>query len=115
MPSIITSVTEIYGGNPEESTRSDPLWDGIAKHVRNPTENLTLLDVQRSDASKYLGTYMGSVDFRYPRIPIAKVRSGICAITDPDPTSGCDIRDIARETRSYIYGIYGHCNRIACV
>jgi hypothetical protein len=103
MPSIITSVTEIYGGNPEESTRSDPLWDGIAKHVRNPTEILTRLDIQRSEASKCLDTYMDSVDFRYPRIPIEKVRSGIDAITDPDPMR---YEETLREKPAHIFMAY---------
>lgn len=101
--SIITSVIEIYGGNPEESTRSDLLWDGIAKHVRNPTEKLTRLDIPRSEASKYLDTYMDSGDFRYPRIPVAKVRSGIDAITHPDPMR---YDETLREKLAYIFMAY---------
>ena len=103
MLSIITSVTEIYGGIPEESTRSYPLWGGIAKHVRNPTEKLTRLDIPISEASKYLDTFIDFGDFRYPRIPVAKVRSGIDAITDPDPMR---YDETLREKPAHIFMAY---------
>jgi hypothetical protein len=89
MPGIISAVTETYGGNPETTTRIDPLWDGIAKDIRRSdgsgSGNLPRrLDIPRAEASRYVETYYAVVDFRYPRLPREDVMKGVEAITAAD-------------------------------
>ncbi|KAH7390856.1 fungal-specific transcription factor domain-containing protein [Phaeosphaeria sp. MPI-PUGE-AT-0046c] len=81
MSRIIAGMTETYGGDPEKTARADSLWDGIAKYIRHPTSQSHRLHIQREEASKALDAYLVTVDFRYPRLPVDKIRSGIEAIT----------------------------------
>lgn len=87
MPRIIAGMTETYGGNPERTARADSLWDGIAKYIRHPTSQSHRLHIQRGEVSKALDAYLVTVDFRYPRIPINKIRSGIEAMTAQDEST----------------------------
>ncbi|KAF4466556.1 STB5 [Fusarium albosuccineum] len=84
MPRIIAGVTETYGGNPEVTSRVDSLWDGISQYIRHPTGQTRRLHVPLEEATKALETYMEVVDFRFPRLPVSKVRSGIEAIAAAD-------------------------------
>ncbi|KAF5012719.1 hypothetical protein FDECE_1236 [Fusarium decemcellulare] len=84
MPRIIAGVTETYGGNPEVTSRVDSLWDGISQYIRHPTGQTRRLHVPLEEAAKALETYMEVVDFRFPRLPVSKVRSGIVAIAAAD-------------------------------
>jgi len=84
MSRIIAGMTETYGGDPEKTTRVDSLWDGIAKYIRHPTSQSLRLHIQRAEALKALDAYLVTVDFRFPRLPVDKVRSGIDAITASD-------------------------------
>lgn len=81
MSRIIAGMTETYGGDPEKTARADSLWDGIAKYIRHPTSQSHRLYIPPEEASKALDAYLITVDFRYPRLPIDKIRSGIEAIT----------------------------------
>jgi hypothetical protein len=80
---LIAGMTEIYGGNPEKTARLDCLWDGIARDIRHPsnTDNNHRLAPDRDGAQNSLELYMNMVDFPFPRIQLAKVRSGLDAIT----------------------------------
>ncbi|KAF4452351.1 Protein STB5 [Fusarium austroafricanum] len=80
MPRIIAGVTETYGGNPEATSRVDSLWDGISQYIRHPGGQSRRLHVPIGEANKALEAYLEVVDFRFPRLPVAKVRSGIMAI-----------------------------------
>lgn len=81
MSRIIAGMTETYGGDPEKTARADSLWDGISKYIRHPTSQSHRLLIQRDEATKALDAYLVTVDFRYPRLPVDKIRSGIEAIT----------------------------------
>lgn len=82
MPRIISAVTETYGGDPETTSRIDILWDGIAKYIRHAGDGSSRhLYFPQQEALKCLQTYVKVVDFRFPRIPVAKVEHGIKAIT----------------------------------
>ena len=83
IPRLIAGMTETYGGNPEKTSRLDCLWDGIARDIRHPsnTDNNHRLALDRDGAQNSLELYMNMVDFRFPRIQLAKVRSGLDAIT----------------------------------
>lgn len=80
MPRIISGMTETYGGNPERTTRVSSLWDGIAKYTRHPSQSHRL-QIPRAEAFRALETYAKTVDFRFPRMAVEKVRSGMDAIT----------------------------------
>lgn len=84
MPRIIAGVTETYGGNPEATSRVDPLWDGISQYIRHPGGQNRRLHIPLEEANKALETYLEVVDFRFPRLPVAKVKSGIAAIAATD-------------------------------
>lgn len=103
MPRIISRVTETYGGNPETSTRVDSLWDGIAKYIRRPAGQGGRLDIQPSEASNYLKTYMDVVDFRFPRLPVKKVQRGLDAITCHDESK---YEAALSESPAYIFLAY---------
>lgn len=83
IPRLIAGMTETYGGNPEKTSRLDCLWDGIARDIRHPsnTDNNHRLALDRDGAQNSLELYMNMVDFRFPRIQLAIVRSGLDAIT----------------------------------
>jgi hypothetical protein len=87
MSRIIAGMTETYGGDPEKTARADSLWDGIAKYIRHPTSQSHRLHIQREEALKSLDAYLVTVDFRYPRLPVDKIRSGIEAITAKDEST----------------------------
>ena len=84
MPRIIAGVTETYGGNPEATSRIDSLWDGISQYIRHPIGQSRRIFVRQNEALKSLKTYLEVVDFRFPRLPVAKVQSGINAICAQD-------------------------------
>ncbi|KAM0325172.1 hypothetical protein ACHAQA_007711 [Verticillium albo-atrum] len=81
MPRIIAGVTETYGGNPEATARVDSLWDGISKYIRHPAGPSHRLHIHHAEARKALDTYIDVVDFRFPRLPVAKIQAGMDAIT----------------------------------
>ncbi|KAG9254175.1 D-isomer specific 2-hydroxyacid dehydrogenase [Emericellopsis atlantica] len=81
---LIAGVTETYGGNPETASRVGSLWDGIASYLRHPAGATQRLHIARDEADKALRTYLDVVDFRFPRLPVAKVQRGIEAIAAPD-------------------------------
>ncbi|VUC27889.1 unnamed protein product [Clonostachys rosea] len=87
IPRVITSVTETYGGNPEATSRVDSLWDGISKYIRHPSGQMHRLHVEPAEANKFLEHYLDIVDFRFPRLPLAKVKLGIDAITCEDESA----------------------------
>ncbi|PSN74841.1 hypothetical protein BS50DRAFT_540413 [Corynespora cassiicola Philippines] len=87
MSRVIAGMTETYGGDPEKTTRIDSLWDGIAKYIRHPASQSARLHIQRGEALKALDAYLVTVDFRFPRLPVEKVRAGIDAITTPDEST----------------------------
>ena len=82
MPGIISAVTESYGGNPQNTARIDALWDGIARNIRQSTNDIPeRLQLPSEDALKYVRTYYDVVDYRYPHLPEEGVMRGISAIT----------------------------------
>ncbi|KAH8880215.1 hypothetical protein GQ53DRAFT_849091 [Thozetella sp. PMI_491] len=82
---IIAAMTETYAGNPESTSRLDRLWDGIARDIRHPADaHSHRLSLDRDEALRWLDSYLELVDFRFPRIAVAKVRHGIAAITAAD-------------------------------
>ncbi|CAG9989374.1 unnamed protein product [Clonostachys byssicola] len=87
MPRVIASVTETYGGNPEATSRVDSLWDGISKYIRHPSGQMHRLHLQPAEANQFLEQYLDIVDFRFPRLPLAKVKSGLDAITSEDESA----------------------------
>lgn len=87
MSRIIAGMTETYGGDPERTARVDSLWDGIAKYIRQPTSQNHRLHIQREEALKSLDAYLLTVDFRYPRLPVDKIRQGIEAIAAHNDTT----------------------------
>ncbi|KAF2020464.1 hypothetical protein BU24DRAFT_337745 [Aaosphaeria arxii CBS 175.79] len=103
MPRIIAGMTETYGGNPEETSRVDSLWDGIAQYIRQPSSKRSRLSIRREEALKALDTYIVTVDFRFPRLSLAKVRSGIDAITDSDESY---YRRVLSKDPSHIFMAY---------
>ncbi|KAF7556149.1 hypothetical protein G7Z17_g1647 [Cylindrodendrum hubeiense] len=103
MPRIIASVTETYGGNPESTKRVDSLWDGISKYMRNPSAQDHRLHVQPAEAYRSLQTYLDVVDFRYPRLPVGKVKSGLEAITDSDESK---YRETVAKDPAHIFMAY---------
>ncbi|KAH7085972.1 D-isomer specific 2-hydroxyacid dehydrogenase, partial [Paraphoma chrysanthemicola] len=84
MSRIIAGMTEAYGGDPEKTTRVDSLWDGISKYIRHPSSQGHRLHISKPEALRALDAYLSVVDFRFPRLAVDKVRSGIEAITVPD-------------------------------
>ncbi|KAF9869718.1 hypothetical protein CkaCkLH20_12761 [Colletotrichum karsti] len=84
MARLVAGVTETYGGNPELTARVDPLWDGISQYIRDPVGVSRRLHIPRREAAKALATYLELVDFRFPRLPLAKVQAGIDAISAAD-------------------------------
>ena len=80
-PRLITGVTETFGGNPESTGRVDQLWEAISQYIRHPSGSMQRLYIPQSETSKALNTYLDVVDFRYPRLAVEKVRSGISAIS----------------------------------
>jgi hypothetical protein len=87
MSRIIAGMTETYGGDPEKATRVDSLWDGISKYIRHPSSQGHRIHVSQSEALRALDAYLLLVDFRFPRLPVDKVRSGIDVIIAPDDSS----------------------------
>ncbi|KAL2204907.1 hypothetical protein CC79DRAFT_1399108 [Sarocladium strictum] len=86
-PRLITGVTETYGGNPESTGRVGQLWEAISQYIRNPSGSTQRLYIPRDETFKALDTYLEVVDFRYPRLPVKKVRSGMNAISAEDGES----------------------------
>jgi hypothetical protein len=84
MSRIIAGMTETYGGDPEKTTRVDSLWDGISKYIRHPSSQGHRLHISKTEALKALDAYLLVVDFRFPRLAVDKVRSGIDAIAAQD-------------------------------
>lgn len=83
-PRLITGVTETYGGNPESTGRVGQLWEAISQYIRHPAGSTQRLYLPRDETFKALETYLEVVDFRYPRLPVDKVRSGMSAISAED-------------------------------
>lgn len=100
---IIAGMTETYGGNPEVTARVDSLWDGIAKYIRNPLSHGHRLHVQRDEATRALEIYLEIVDFRFPRLPVDKVRAGIEAITASDDAA---YRTVLSKDPAHIFMAY---------
>lgn len=85
IPRLIAGMTETYGGNPETTSRLDCLWDSIARDIRHPDNAQShRLRLDRAEALESLETYLEMVDFRFPKLRVDKVRSGIEAITADD-------------------------------
>lgn len=85
IPRIIAGMTETYGGNPETTSRLDCLWDSIARDIRHPDNAQShRLRLDKAEALESLETYLEMVDFRFPKLRVDKVRSGIEAITATD-------------------------------
>lgn len=103
MPRIIAGVTETYGGNPEATTRVDSLWDGISKYIRHPNGQTHRLHLDPAEAYRSLETYLDVVDFRFPQLPVAKVRSGLDAITASDESK---YKDTLAKDPAHIFMAY---------
>lgn len=84
VPRIIAGMTQTYGGNPEATSRVDSLWDGISQYIRQPIGPSHRLHVRREEAYGFLEAYLDAVDFRFPRLPVSKVRAGMDAISADD-------------------------------
>lgn len=80
-PRLIAGVTETFGGNPESTARVSSLWEGISQYIRHPAGASQRLHIPRDEALKALDSYLEIVDFRFPRLPVAKVQAGINAIS----------------------------------
>lgn len=103
MPRIIAGVTETYGGNPEATTRVDSLWDGISKYIRHPNGQTHRLHLNPAEAYRSLDTYLDVVDFRFPQLPVAKVKSGLDAITASDESK---YKDTLAKDPAHIFMAY---------
>jgi hypothetical protein len=101
-PSLVAGVTETFGGDPEATTRGSPLWEGISQHIRHPSGGARPLHIPRDEALGVLQAYLDVVDFRFPRLPVAKVRAGIEAISSEAGYARALARDPAHIFMAYL-------------